>query len=180
MANSVIITVKSEDTISDLERLLQIDGTKDKEGALALRRYFKDLHSGIRRGIVDVQVGTSAPVAAVGTITLVSFANNDTLTIGAVTITGKSSPTTEAHFEIDGSDTADAAALADCINAHSILSKIMVATSAVNVVTVTMLQKGIIGNHIVLTASAHATIVVPAGGTGGAQDAAVQYNLGIS
>lgn len=180
MASSIVLTIKTEDTQSDVNTKLRLDTIKDKEGAIELKKYIKNMSSGIVRGIIDVQTGSAAPVAASGTITLASFADDDTLTIGGVTITGKSSPTTEDHFEIDGNDTADAAALAACINAHSTLSQVLTASSNAAIVTITLKQKGVIGNFFVIAASAHATLAQPSGGTGGVTNAAIQYNLGIS
>lgn len=185
MANSIVITIKSEDTVTDLEQLLQIDATVAKDGALAVEKYIRDLRSNIRRGIIDVQVGASAPVAASGTYTLVSCIATDAVAIAGVTLTASSTPADENEWEIDGaSDALDAASLAACINAHSVLSKIVVATVASNIVTVTARVKGIIGNYITFT-DADTTITSSgsgylAGGTGGAQDDAVSYALGIS
>lgn len=93
---------------------------------------------------------TATTVRASGTITLVSCAT-DTVTVGKTTFTGTGTPTLSTHFETDGTDTADAAALAAAINAHADTSKVVYATSALGVVTVTALVHGTIGNHIVLS-----------------------------
>lgn len=127
---------------------------------------------------VDLNSSATTPVAASGTFTLTSAIATDAITIGKTTLTASSTPANENQWEIDGaSDTLDAASLAACINAHSVLSTIVLASSATNVVTVTAHQKGILGNYINIS-SADATIVASAtylaSGAGGASGAAVQ------
>lgn len=179
---SLVITVKSEQSQAYLQQFYQLSSTRPKEQAAALAELFRGAAGGVKPLSVDVQTGNAAPVAASGTITLASCVT-DTVTIGGVTFTGSASPSGEEEFETDGDDTADAAALAAKINAHSTLSKIVSATSALGVVTVTCLVKGVVGNFITL-AETGTTITVsgPAlqGGTGGVMEAAVNYNLGIS
>ena len=137
------------------------------------------LNAGSLLGEVFVQ-GSSADtlVAASGTFTVTSAIATDAITIGSVTLTASSTPADENEWEIDGaSDALDAASLAACINAHSVLSKIVVASSASNVVTVTVLQKGVLGNQLPIS-SADATIVASGvrltGGAGGATDSPEQ------
>ncbi len=76
-----------------------------------------------------------------------------------------------------------AKSLCDAVNAHSLLSKLVVATCAAGVVTVTALQKGIIGNQIAFTDN-DSTITSSgsgflAGGLGGAKSATVHYSRGL-
>jgi len=54
---------------------------------------------------------------------------NDTLTIGSVVLTGKASPSGESQFACGVSQAADTAALTACINAHSKLKGLYVATN---------------------------------------------------
>jgi len=137
--------------------------------AIMLSNYFRALAARHELATVEVQSSASDPVAASATITLASCAT-DTVTIGGITFTGTASPTTELHFETDGTDTADAAALAAAVNAHTTLSLVVSATSALGVVTVTSLVKGVVGNFITL-AETGSTITISAGalagGTGG-------------
>ena len=180
MACSLVLTLKLDDTQARALQFYQVSG-KPRQAAKALEQLFKDLGSQQLRGEIDVQSGSAAPVAASGTITLVSCAT-DTVTIGGVTFTGSGSPTGEVQFETDGNDAADAAALAAKINAHSTLSQVVVATVVNNVVTVTCRTKGVIGNFITL-AETGTTITISAaalaGGTGGVTDTAVSNTLGL-
>jgi phage tail sheath gpL-like len=135
------------------------------------------LADGVLTGAVtDLHTSASNPVQASGTFTLVSAIATDAITIGTVTLTASSNPANQDEWEIDGaSDALDAASLAAAINAHSVLGKVVVATSNSNVVTVKALIRGSIGNQIPIS-SADATITASGsfltGGTGGAESAA--------
>lgn len=183
MACSLVLTVKSEKTQAQVQDLLQISTVKDREAGLNLSGFFKDLAAKVHRGVVDVQTGSAAPVAASGTLTLVSAIATDAITIGTTTFTATSTPTLSTDWEIDGaSDTLDAASLAAAINAHATVSQIVTASSATNVVTITAKQKGVVGNFIPLS-SADATITASAafltGGTGGVTEASTQFSFGL-
>jgi len=183
MASSLVLTIKSEKTQAQLQDMLQISTAKDREAGLNLSSFFKDLASKAHRGIVDVQTGSAAPVAASGTLTLVSAIATDAITIGTTTFTATSTPTLSTDWEIDGADdTADAAALAAAINAHATVSQIVTASSALGVVTITAKQKGVVGNFIPIS-SADATITASGafltGGTGGVTEASTQFAFGL-
>lgn len=178
--SSLVITVKSNR--ADLSRYLRPSDER-KEGLQSLSQLFNAAAGGLETASVDVQSSASDPVAASGTLTLVSAIATDAITIGAVTLTASSTPADEDEWEIDGaSDTLDAASLAAAINAHSVLSLVVSASSDANEVTVTALQKGLVGNQIPLS-SADATITASAtflaGGTGGAASAAKTYSAGL-
>ena len=135
--------------------------------------------SGMIISSVDVNVAAADPVAASVTATLTSCAT-DTITILGITLTGSSTPTGIAQFETDGDNTADAAALAACINAHTTLKTLVYATSAAAVVTISCLVKGIIGNYLPAVTETGSTIVVGnsgvwAGGAGGVTSVPVTF-----
>lgn len=158
------------------------DSSLDHEAIRDIVNHLQALASGNEKGTVYAQSGTANPVAASGTLTLVSAVATDAITIGATTLTASSTPANENQWEIDGaSDTLDAVSLAAAINAHSTLSQIVTATSALGVVTVTAKQRGVVGNAINLS-SADATITASganlSGGTGGATDTAATYAFG--
>lgn len=183
MASSLVLTIKSEKTQAQLQDMLQLNATKDREAAIELSAFFKNLSSKAHRGTIDVQTGSAAPVAASGTLTLVSAIATDAITIGTTTFTATSTPSLSTDWEIDGaSDTLDAASLAAAINAHATVSQIVTATSASNVVTITAKQKGVVGNFIPLS-SADATITASGAfltaGAGGVTEAAYSYSLGL-
>lgn len=111
---------------------------------------------------------------ATATITCVTVGNNATVTIGNVAMTGKTSaPSGQAQFLCGVSATADGAALAVKINAHTTLSTWLSAASAVGVVTLTVLDYDTRGNAYALTSS-DGTNLALVGFTGGVTDASVQ------
>lgn len=131
----------------------------------------RGLNAGSLLGSVIVQGSTANPVAASATITQVSAVNTNSVTIGGVTLTAGT------EWTRTGTDAENSASLAAAINANTSLNKIVVATSASNVVTITALQKGVIGNYITLAKSG-APITVSgaylASGAGGATSSAEQ------
>lgn len=178
MAQSISIIMKVDQVAADL-----VTNKGRSEQVSRLADFMVAVAAGLKHANIDVYSSTSAPVAASGTLTLTSAIATDAVSIGSVTLTASSTPANENQWEIDGAtDADDAAALAACINAHSVLSKVVSAAAASNVVTITALQKGVIGNHIRLS-SADATIVasgaVLAGGTGGVEGTAQNYSVGI-
>lgn len=141
-------------------------------------RLLQSFATGCEVGSVDVQVATVDPVAASGTITLVSVPPADTVTIAGVVLTSSASPTGNAQFSQAGTDAADAASLASIINAHPTLSRHVAASAASNVVTVTSTVKGPIGNLISMSRTGTAMTLSAAnlaGGAGGAVGPAVTY-----
>jgi phage tail sheath gpL-like len=115
----------------------------------------KGVKSGSLLGSVDVHYVATSPVAAAAAvaITHANVTNNDTVTIGNVVITAATSGNGTTSWTIGANATADAVAMAACINANTTLSKIVVATAATGTVTITSVVKGVIGNAIALTTS---------------------------
>lgn len=186
MAGCLKLTIKTDESQTILQQLFKYnsDANFSREAALALSGYFKDLASGIRRGVVDVQTANEAPARASATFTFVSVIATDAFTIAGVTFTFTSTPTLETDVEVDGaSDALDAAAACAAINAHSTISKLVKATVASNVVTVTAREAGVVGNFIAVS-DADTTITTSAaylsGGTGGAVDDQVSFSLKLS
>lgn len=178
MAESLTLIIKVAGKAADL-----VDSRDRKSGAKRLYNYIGSLVAGGRHASIDAYTSTDAPVAASGTFTLASAVATDAITIGTVTLTASSTPANENQWEIDGaSDAADAASLAAAINAHSVLSTVVSAEAADEVVTVTVLQKGVLGNQVPIS-SADATITASGtfltGGTGGASGAATTYRMGL-
>ncbi|MBN1442838.1 MAG: hypothetical protein JXA90_09015 [Planctomycetes bacterium] len=119
------------------------DACHSRDVCLALAALFERLAAGLEQGVLDIKPGGTAAVAAWGTLTIASGS-------GAVggTIAGSAKTVTWAT-----SDTASAAALKAAINADATLNKLVVATSALGVVTITALAPGLIGNQLTLVAS---------------------------
>jgi phage tail sheath gpL-like len=182
--STIILTIKSEDPQTHDKQKYQLDASKPKEQAQALSQMFKDLASGHKRARLDVQTASTDPVAASGTFTLDTVIATDVVVVGPITFTGTDTPTTALHFDTSlATDALIAANLAQVINAHPTTSLVVHASAAGDVVTITAKQKGVIGNFIAIS-SPDSTITASAAflasGTGGAQDTAVSYPLGIA
>lgn len=183
MTATLALTVKSNETQALLQQLFKLDANKDREAALAISRYFKDLAAKRYRGNFDVQTGDAYPVRASATWTLVSVIATDACTIGGITFTFTSSPSAETDVEVDGADdTADALALANAVNAHSTVSKQVLASASAGVVTITCKASGVIGNMIAIS-DADSTITTSSayliGGTGGPNDTQAAFSCGL-
>ena len=163
---TVVVTIETSKDPNEYKKA----GQKNANGN-RLNDLLRGLNSGALLGKVFVQGSTANPVAASGTITQVSTVSTNTVTIGGVTLTAGT------DWVVTGSDTEKATNLAAAINANATLNKIVVATSATNVVTITALQQGVLGNYITLAKSG-APITVSgtslANGAGGATNAAEQ------
>lgn len=185
MPSSIVLTIKSEKTSTQNRYDMRKGADKDKQSLQAIINHLKKVRNGAARAVIDLNIDDTAPVAASATATCASVAANDTITIAGVVLTAKASPSGENEWSQAGSDTADAASLVTIINAHSVLSKIVSATSSSGVVTITCLTKGIIGNYLTLASSNGTRLAVTgsgylASGTGGIQSAAQQYVLGLN
>lgn len=178
------IQMTLEDTKAILEQKYMLPTEKAETEIAVLANLMKAVACGQLRSTILVQTSGTSPVAASGTLTLVSAIATDAITIGTVTMTATSTPTLATHWEIDGADDdADAASLCAAINANTTLNKVVLATVAANVVTITARQKGVVGNQIPMT-SADATITASGsgfltGGTGGVEDAGTSYAYGL-
>lgn len=139
----------------------------------------KGLASGTVDGKVDVHYSATNGVAAAGTITIThaNVTNGDTTTICNTVITAATSGNGTTSWTIGADATADGVALAACINANTTLNKIVVATAAAGVVTVTAVVKGLIGNGLALATSDATAFALVAftGGAGGSSSTVASY-----
>lgn len=105
-------------------------------------------------------IASSDGVQASCTLTLASVLNAQTVTINGVVYTAHTNTQANDQFDISGSDTADAAALALAINNSTTAgSADIIATSAAAVVTVKARRGGLQGNAITVAAS-DATVTI--------------------
>lgn len=179
--SSLVFTIKSTDTQANLQQKFQLDPNQKQKFKNDVANWFKTAEA-LHQCDIDVQTGSANPVAASATFTLTSAIATDAVTIGTVTLTASSTPANENEWEIDGAtDADDATSLANAINAHSVLSQQVSASANSNVVTVTCLTKGVVGNAINFS-SADGTIVASnshlENGTGGVTEAATAFDFG--
>lgn len=163
---TVVVTIETSKDPNEYKKA----GQKTANGN-RLSDLLRGLNSGALLGKVFVQGSSSNPVFASGTITQVSTVATNTVTIQGVTLTAGT------DWVVTGNDTAKAVSLAAAVNANATLNKIVVATSATNVVTITALQAGPLGNYITLAKSGTPITIsgsTLANGAGGATNAPEQ------
>lgn len=153
---------------------------QDRDNLKRIQRYIDQIATGKIAASIDISDSATAPVAASGTLTLVSAIATDVAVIGTETFTASSTPSGENQWEIDGADdTADALSLATAINAHSVTGKTYIATVVAGVITITARMKGSFGNELSIS-SVDSTITASGafltGGTGGAEDAPESFS----
>jgi phage tail sheath gpL-like len=178
MAYTTVVVMEHTDKLEEV-----VSGDKARS-VQSLANYLQAALSGAKRGVdIDIHANDGeVSTAATGTITSAAAAAADTVTINGVTFTASSTPSGESEWEIDGDDTADAAALVAKINAHSnaLISGVVTASNVAGVITLTAVQKGRTGNCITLASSNGTRLAVSAarltGGTGG-NVAAVSFTL---
>lgn len=130
----------------------------------------------VLQGVVSGRVGANMKVTvnalkASGTVTLASVLAADTVTVAGTVFTAVSGTPVGAQFDISGTDTADAASLVAAINAHATVSKYVVASSALGVVTLTAVVAGHLGNLVTLASSNGTRLAVSAAALAGGSNA---------
>lgn len=151
-----VVVVAHNETTANAQRDLIAETGYWMLAGLKLKDYFKMITSGIRPAVVQTKVNC---VKASGTITFSSFANNDTFTVHTVVFTAKTSGATGAfQFNLGADDTAAAANAVTAINADTTLDGMVLASSALGVITVEALIPGEIGHGVTIAISAHGSV----------------------
>lgn len=181
--SSFVITVNSPKNEQTLINAIQ--SASATQSAVKLSQFFRSVASGTESASLSVSTSSNNPVAASGsfTLTYASISANDTCIIGKTTLTAKTTaPANESEFRKETDLATTVANLIAVINAHSVIGKIVTASSSsAGVVTLTAKQPGLIGNEIGLTGSTgivrSATYL--ASGSGGSNSVPVSYSLGL-
>ncbi len=181
MANtSFVITISTPLTNAQMNDKYLLSSTVPRNECTALSQLFKRIGDGLTSASFDVQYGSAAPVRATNTLTLTyaSIANLDTVVIAGTTLTCVTgAPANENQFRKITDLATTAQNLVNCVNVHSVLSKLMVASRVAGVVTLTMLTPGAIGNQAPLVGSTGMVVgaALFANGAGGATSTVVSY-----
>lgn len=151
-------------------------GYKELAGT-KITKYVKDIISGTRPGAIKTRVNA---VQASGTITLSSHVATNTVTVNGITFTCVASGATGNQYNVGGTDTLTAVALAAALNANTTLDGMVVATSSNAVVTITALDPGEIGNALTIAISANGTASGArlSGGTNGTTETTHYFGSG--
>lgn len=157
MASFFRLDIQVPDSGADVASAFNIlSGGGEKTTMSRIVAFMSAIASGAKSAFMRI---VTAAVQATGTVTFSSWVATDTVTIGVIVLTGSATPANENQFLSTGNDAADAVAFAACVNAHSVLSKIVsVATPTTAVATVTCLVPGAIGNQVALAISAHGSV----------------------
>lgn len=163
------ITVSHDETSTNDQRDLYAEtGFKELAG-LKIVDFMQKVCSGSHPAVVNTRINA---VRASGTITLSSNAASDTVTVNGTVFTAVSGAPTSVQYDISGGDTTGATSLAAQINATTALAAMVTATAATNVVTLTAILPGAMGNAFTLAISAHGSVSAArmASGTNGDQE----------
>ena len=124
--------------------------------------WFKSIGIGSRSFNGFVHAGGTQAYDAV---TFSSFVATNTVTINGVVLTGRATPTLVSEFTVGASDTITAQNLANVINGKGTIGNppskiwgVVSASASGNVVTITSLQPGAIGNLMTLAISANGSV----------------------
>jgi phage tail sheath gpL-like len=174
MALFSLVRITHNELEVDMVRLLHAESGNRFLAGQKLMRYVRSLMGGGRYAKVEVAINAAK---ASGTITLSSHVATDTVTVNGIVFTCVASGATGNQYNVGADDTATAVALAAAINANATLLLMVVATSALGVVTLTALYPGALGNAVTLAISAHGSVSAArmAGGDNGAQSKTHYY-----
>jgi len=98
--SSLVITLTLEDTQAVLQQRLEKNVNNAREEAREVETLMKQLRGGQKSGIMTVQTGSSSPVAASGTFTLVTVVATDVANVGAVDFTFTATPLLETDVMV--------------------------------------------------------------------------------
>lgn len=138
-------------------------GSSDSMFLKRFFNFFRQIINGVWKSNINVIQGG---VYASATATLASVVATDTVVIGGVTLTCVNSGATSVQFNKGTTDTLTAVNLAAAINALTTVNKVVQASSAAAVVTISCIYPGTIGNLVTTTAGG-GTITIAATLTGG-------------
>jgi len=181
MANNIAnVVVVSTDNAA----LANLNGTGDASYAIRdVADYIQRIGTGSVRGGAGYLVYSASAVAATGTITFSSIANNDTVTVNGRVYTAKTSGASGAQqFNIGGSDAAAALNLQAKINADTstlIVGCVSASSSSSGVTLITCLVPGNLGNAVTIAISAHGSVSGSGLLTGGSQTAPLTLSQGL-
>lgn len=154
MATYSIIQIENSDSQVDLqEALIAETGNKFVSGQ-KLMKFVRGMMGGARSA--KVTTGINAARAS-GTLTLASAVATNTATVNGTTFTAIASGATGNQFNVGSDDTETAANFVTAFNASSSVNTMLVASSEDEVITITALYPGVLGNAVTLVGGTNIT-----------------------
>jgi phage tail sheath gpL-like len=170
-----MLVIAQDETSANVQRDLYAETGLQELAGLKIQDFVKKSVSGSKPSTIQTKINA---VKATGTITLSSHVATNTVTVNGITFTCMASGATGNQYNVGADDTATAANLATALNANTTLDGMIVATSALGVVTLTALMPGELGNAVTLAISANGSVSAArmSGGTNG--DTETSHNFG--
>lgn len=172
------------DTIAGVRNRLTQNGGSIKSKVKVLRGFSADLRAillGVIRAFVRVQPASACATMKITVDQSQAVDNTDTITIAGTTLSQKASPANESQYAMGGSTATLIANLVACINAHSVLQKIVRAGAAdATHFTITCALPGPLGNLVTVSKAGNSLTLVGSALANGASDAMRGYSLGYT
>ena len=167
---------------TEMQSLIRSSGTSKHVVINSVINYLKALKAGGRNGKFDLQVGGGDSVAATGSYIFTGLPTvTDTCVVAGKTFTvvaEASTPVSHSQFKVGTTAAGVAANLAVAVNANSIISVYLTATSSGSTTTMTSDNTGEIGNFVTITESLDNCTVSGAVLSGGVNKTANEYKFG--
>jgi phage tail sheath gpL-like len=155
MSSKLVLSINTSENSGDITPLVPVAVGAPEMYIQAIRNLISKILTGAAWASIRVVQGA---VSAVNAVTFSSIAEDDTVTVCGTVFTGKDAPAGAVQFETGVSDASSAASLASVINAHTTVGKLVTASAAAAVVTLTCNTPGLVGNFLTLAISAHGSV----------------------
>ena len=155
MSSKLVLSINTSENSGDITPLVPVAAGAPELYIRAIRNLISKILTGAASASIRVVQGA---VSAVNAVTLASIVQNDTVTVCGTVFTGKDAPAGAVQFLTGTTDELSAVSLAAVINAHTTVGKLVTATSALKVVSLTCNTPGLVGNFLTLAISAHGSV----------------------
>jgi len=173
------MVVQTDADISATQLAQTLDKSGKHQAMKALRALLRKVESGNQPAYLTTQVASAFASATVTCTQASAVDGTDEVVIAGTTLAVEAAPANQSEFLKGASNAAFATNLAACINAHTVLQKIVRAKAVTNVCTITCRIPSPLGNLITLTETGNGMVVSGALFTGGASDEADSFVYGF-
>ncbi len=179
MAHATVTIEYGDDLLADLRN--RLDKADKRATVNAYRNDLRAIAGNGKRVYIRLQIASACASKTVDVDYSAAVANTDTLTIAGTTLAAKAVVATEDQFLIGASDALYVANVVACINAHSVLSKIVRAEAVdSNTLRITCKIPGPLGNLVTLAEAGNGFTLGGSALTGGSSDEMDDYAFGYA